>query len=114
MLFDIVMNIDKILEQQEKLNKNNKFSAINKETGHFIHLLIKMKRPKNVLEIGTSIGYSSLWIASALKRNSKLITIEKWKERANIARKFFKKAKLPIKTCRRRGFNTNSHVKNKV
>ncbi len=93
----MIMNINTILKQQEKLNKDGKFSAINGETGHFIHLLIKMKNPKNVLEIGTSIGYSSIWIASALTKSSELITIERWPERAELAKKFFEQAKLSIK-----------------
>ena len=97
MLFGIVMKLDNILKQQEKLNKDGKFSTINRETGHFIHLLIKMKNPKKVLEIGTSIGYSSLWIASALSKKSELITLERWQERAKIASKFFKKTKLKIR-----------------
>lgn len=96
MLFDIVMTIESVLKQQEKLNVENKFSTINRETGNLLCLLIKLKNPKNVLEIGTSIGYSSVWIASKLSKNAKLITLERWHERAEIAKKFFKKAKLNI------------------
>ncbi len=96
MLFDIVVKINDILKKQEKLNKGGKFSTINRETGHFINLLIKMRDPKKVLEIGTSIGYSSIWIASSLNKNAELITLERWPERAEIAKKFFRQANLPI------------------
>ncbi len=88
--------IDAILKEQEKLNGDNRFATINRQTGRFIHLLIKLKNPKNVLEIGTSIGYSSIWIASALQKGAKLITLERWPERADLARRFFKRSRLPI------------------
>ena len=91
------MNIEKILREQEILNHNNRFYTVNRETGKLLHLLVRMRNPRNVLEVGTSIGYSTIWLASALNKNAKLITLEKWKERADIAKKFFKKAKLNIK-----------------
>ena len=89
-------SIRTILKEQEILNDNGKYATINKETGEIIHKLIKEKNPKVVLEIGTSIGYSGIWIASALISDSKLICIDRWKERAEIARNFFEKSKLNI------------------
>lgn len=89
-----VIRFENVLKQQEKLNAGNAFSTINRETGLLLYNLIKSKNPKNVIEIGTSIGYSSIWIASALSKSAKLITLERWHERAELAKKFFKKAKL--------------------
>ena len=87
--------VEAVLRQQEKLNKKEDYSIIDRRTGELIHALVEAKNPKNVLEIGTSIGYSSIWIASALKKG-KLTTIERWDERAELAKKFFKKAKLKV------------------
>lgn len=58
--------------------------------------LVSAKKPKLVVECGTAIGYSGLWIARALKSNGKgrLITIEIDEDRARIARDFFRKAGL--------------------
>lgn len=89
--------IEKILKEQEKLNVNNRFATVNRETGKLLHLLAKIKNPKNVLEVGTSIGYSTIWLASALNKNSRLTTIEYRSERAVVAEKFFKRSKLNIK-----------------
>ncbi len=90
-------DIDKILKEQEKLNAGGRFAVVPRETGRLLHLLIKIKNPKKVLEVGTSLGYSSIWIASALKKGAQLITLEKWPERVALAKKFFKKSKLNIK-----------------
>jgi predicted O-methyltransferase YrrM len=88
--------IQKILREQEKLNREGQFATISRETGEILHLLVKLKNPKNVLEVGTSIGYSAIWIASALKKGS-LTCIDHWPERIHIAKSFFNRAKLPIK-----------------
>ncbi len=89
--------IDRVLREQESLNYNNRFATVNRDTGKLLHILAKTKNPKKVLEIGTSIGYSSVWIASALNGGANLTTVEYSPERADIAKEFFKKSKLKIK-----------------
>ncbi len=92
----MIERIGAILREQEILNEHGNFSTISKETGVLLYALVKIKNPKAVLEIGTSIGYSSVWIASAFKKGSKLICIDRWPERCHIAKQFFKKSRLPI------------------
>jgi predicted O-methyltransferase YrrM len=69
---------------------------IDSGTGRFLNLLIVFFKCKNVLEIGTSNGYSGIWIAEALtKTNGHLYTIESHKKkRYGLATTNFKKAKL--------------------
>lgn len=88
--------IKRVLEEQEMLDKANKSFIIERESGILLNLLMKIKKPKNVLEIGASIGYSSIWIAFALGKEANFITIEKRKERAEKAKMFFRKAGLKI------------------
>ncbi len=72
----------------EKLEEtSDKYWNISHQTGNFISMLIKIKGAKNVLELGTSNGYSGLWIADALKETGgHLTTIEFWEKRQSIAR----------------------------
>jgi predicted O-methyltransferase YrrM len=105
--------IEAILREQEKLNKDNLFATVNRETGKLLHLFIKAKNPKTVLEVGTSIGYSTIWIASALSKDARLITLEKWPERSDLAEKFFKKAKLPIELVEGDALETIPKLKRK-
>lgn len=82
-----------LLEEMEKTQKE--FWNISRETGNFINLFLKASKAKTALEIGTSNGYSSIWIAEALKETGgHLYTIERWDERADIALKNFKNAEL--------------------
>ncbi len=63
--------------------------------GQTLHDLILKNNYKNVLEIGTSTGLSSIWMAWALsKTGGKLITIEIDKDRHQTALKNFKEAGL--------------------
>ncbi|MFX1463410.1 MAG: O-methyltransferase [Promethearchaeota archaeon] len=68
---------------------------ISPETGKFVSLLAA-SAPKGVfLEIGTSAGYSALWIALACKLNgNKLITFEILEKKALFAKETFKITKL--------------------
>jgi len=59
---------------------------------HFLHLIIKTSKIKNVLEIGTFTGLSALSIAMALPNDGKLVALDKNKETNKIATAFFKKA----------------------
>ena len=59
---------------------------------HFLHLIIKTSKIKNVLEIGTFTGLSALSIAIALPHDGKLIALDKNKETNKVAIDFFKKA----------------------
>ena len=73
----------------------DEFWNVSHQTGNFINMLIKLMKAKNVLEIGTSNGYSGLWIASALKETGgHLTTIEFWEKRQALARKNFEECGL--------------------
>ena len=53
-------------DSQEK-DRNKKFLNLERPTAELIHVLVQASRRKHVLEIGTSNGYSTIWIAEALK-----------------------------------------------
>ena len=78
------------LQLAERLEETqHDFWNISHQTAEFISMLIKISRVKNVLEIGTSNGYSTLWIADALKDSNTgghLTTIEFYEKRQSIAR----------------------------
>ena len=72
-------NIGKIEERLKFLQKNKNFKThwnITWNLGVILSNLVKLKEPKYVLEVGTSNGFSSLWIAKGLSDWAKLFTIE--------------------------------------
>ncbi|MCV0411761.1 O-methyltransferase [Nitrosarchaeum sp.] len=77
----------------KKISHDQRILAITKDTGIFYNILLKTHKPKKILEIGTSFGYSTLWFANAIiGKNSKIITIEQNPYKINIAQKNFRKA----------------------
>ena len=59
---------------------------------HFLHLITKVSKIKNVLEIGTFTGLSTLSIALALPDDGTLIALDKNESTNKVAIDFFKKA----------------------
>ena len=89
---DILMDeiTSKTLAELEKTQKE--FWNIPRQTGILINTFIKMMNIKSALEIGTSNGYSGLWISKALKETGgKLTTIEYYDKRQSVAIENFTK-----------------------
>ena len=82
---------------------------------HFLHLIIKVSKIKNVLEIGTFTGLSALSISLALPDEGRLIALDKNEETNSIALSFFKKAKQDhkIQTIIKPALETLEELKNK-
>lgn len=87
-IFDSITN--NVLSELEKTQKE--FWNIPRKTGVLLNTFIKMMNAKSVLEIGTSNGYSGIWLAKALKETGgRLITIEFYDKRQSVAIENFKK-----------------------
>ncbi len=62
--------------------------------GKLIHLLARMTGARRALEIGTLGGYSTIWLASALPHDGRLITLERSARHAEVARRNVARAGL--------------------
>ncbi|NVM37067.1 MAG: O-methyltransferase [Candidatus Lokiarchaeota archaeon] len=99
MFHNIKESIRKRMEYLEELDTKDRIDGtprmerlrqIPPETGKFVSLLAASAPKGEFLEIGTSAGYSTLWIALACKLNgNKLITFEMLKDKAELARETF-------------------------
>ena len=87
-IFDEVTS--QVLSELEKTQKE--FWNIPRKTGILLNTFVKMMNAQSVLEIGTSNGYSGIWLAKALQETGgKLTTIEFYESRQNLAIENFKK-----------------------
>ncbi len=68
------------------IGKTIRKSSVTKKYGRLIYQLVKHYKPENILEIGTSLGISTLYLASG-SPEVKIATIEGVKEKAQIAQK---------------------------
>jgi caffeoyl-CoA O-methyltransferase len=65
---------------------------VDPQTGALLHTMVRAAGARRVLEIGTAIGYSGLWMATALPSDGQLITLERDAARAATAREHFARA----------------------
>ncbi|MCG4585842.1 O-methyltransferase, partial [Anaerosalibacter bizertensis] len=77
-------------------NKNN-VPIIFPEVEQFIRVLLKISNAKNILEIGSAIGYSSLVMAESTPSNVRITTIEKRKDMYKIAKENINQSKYKDK-----------------
>ena len=81
-----------LIEQIEQEVLDTYVPIIRKETQSFLKVLLMMKKPVRVLEVGTAIGFSALLMCEYLPENGHITTIEKYEKRIPIARENFKRA----------------------
>jgi caffeoyl-CoA O-methyltransferase len=82
-------------DRQDGTPRPQRLRQIPPETGKFLALLAASAPAGEMLEIGTSAGYSSLWLAAACKiMGRSLTTFEVLPEKAKIARETFQMAQL--------------------
>lgn len=65
---------------------------IMQETEGLLKVLLKIKKPKHILEVGTAVGYSTLVMSENMETDCHITTIERFEKRIPIARANFLKA----------------------
>jgi predicted O-methyltransferase YrrM len=87
--------IDLICELENFADSNPYMWNIPHEAGQYLNLLAKSSKRKMAVEVGTSNGYSAIWLGEALKANrGKLITVEINQEKIKLAKNNFKRVGL--------------------
>ncbi|MBS1037703.1 MULTISPECIES: O-methyltransferase [Gluconobacter] len=66
---------------------SERFMAVGPQTGQLINILARNLKAPTILELGTSFGYSTLWLAEAARRTGgRVITMELEREKVAFAR----------------------------
>lgn len=81
-----------ILEEMAEYARENDVPIIRKEVESFIKVLLEMKKPKRILELGTAIGYSAILMSECIDKDSTIVTIENYDKRIPVARENIKRA----------------------
>ncbi len=85
-----------ILKKQREIVSRMPMSAMQSvpEETQFLVFLIKLINAKRIIEIGTFTGYSTLWMASELPPDGKIITCDVDEHWASIALEYWKEANV--------------------
>lgn len=98
------MELEKFLSELEEFGNRNdssqtdrtqKMLNITKDTGEFLTVFIKAAKSRSILEIGTSNGYSTIWLTVGAKyTGGRIITVDFSEVKAEMAKDNFEKAEL--------------------
>jgi predicted O-methyltransferase YrrM len=86
--------LPEVLAEVDAACRQQSIPMLGPQKAHRLVELIQQARPKVVVEVGTAIGYSSLWIADTLRalREGRLLTFEQDPDRHAEARRNFERA----------------------
>ena len=100
----MVDTVENLLTELEQFGRDNdsataerprKMLNITRDTGEFLAVLVRAAFARRVLEIGTSNGYSTLWLASAAQDiGGSVTTVEKSQYKIDLAAKNFARSGL--------------------
>jgi len=74
-----------VLEVSRKNNLPD--MEVSAAQGKFLYLLAKIKNAKRILELGTFVGYSTIWLAKAIPNDGMVISLEYNEAYADLAHK---------------------------
>ena len=85
---DLFAPTDGHLDAAHRANRQAGLPAIDVSPlqGKFLHVLVQMTQAKRMLEIGTLGGYSTIWMARALPKGGRIVSLEFEPRHAEIAR----------------------------
>ncbi|MBQ9766216.1 MAG: O-methyltransferase [Lachnospiraceae bacterium] len=65
---------------------------IRQESENFLKVMLRLSKPKHILEVGTAVGYSALLMSENMPEDCTITTIEKYEKRIPQAKENFKRA----------------------
>src|SRR3984893_9717929 len=86
-----------IENDQRENDRKRKMLNLEPETAALIHILVQATHRQSILEIGTSNGYSTIWLAHSMRAesNGRLVSIERNPAKLEMARENLQRAGLP-------------------
>jgi len=94
-LYSLLPKSPSILRELELRAEAEHIPIVGPMVGRLLHILASVSKAKHILEVGTAIGYSTIWLGLAAKQNNGMvISIEIDSERVNEAMKNIRRARL--------------------
>ena len=81
-----------ILDEIEREALETYVPIVRKEMQSFLKVLLMIKRPMRILEVGAAVGFSSILMSEYMPEDGHITTIENYDKRIPIARANFKRA----------------------
>ena len=85
------------LQELESRALADRVPIIRRDMQSFMRMLLAVKQPKRILEVGTAVGFSTLLMCEYGPKDLKIVTIENYEKRIPIARANFARAGMEQK-----------------
>ncbi|WP_026894142.1 O-methyltransferase [Clostridiisalibacter paucivorans] len=82
---EVIPENNEVFKEMEEYAKVNHIPIVHPEVAQFLKVMIKIKKPKKILEIGCAIGYSAMIMADAMDYYGEVTSIERRKDMVDIA-----------------------------
>src|SRR5687768_7945819 len=84
-----------LLAEMESFARENGHPIADAEVAQLMRILVRLKRPRHIIEVGTNIGYSVVVMGRECDSSALIETIELKPEILEVARRFVQRAALP-------------------
>ncbi|MDO4925395.1 MAG: O-methyltransferase [Turicibacter sp.] len=81
-----------LLKELEEYAAEYNVPIVHKEVSDLLKVILKVQKPKEILEVGCAIGYSSILFSTATDGKAKIITVERSEKMIERAKENFKKS----------------------
>ena len=82
----------RLLEDIEQKAHKDGVPIIRKEMESFLRVMLLIKKPTKILELGTAVGYSAILMSECIEKDAKIVTIENYERRIKEAKENITKA----------------------
>src|SRR5947199_7902828 len=91
-LYEVLPERDEVLRAIEAEAKARNIPIVGPAVGRILHQLALTSNAKNVFEMGSAIGYSTIWWARAIGDGGRVIYTDGGRKNADEARGYFERA----------------------
>jgi len=91
-LYGLLPSRDAVLREMERYAARHDVPIIGPAVGRLLALLVEISGAERIFEMGSAIGYSTIWLARAAGRGGKVFYTDGDPENARRARRYFQRA----------------------
>jgi len=91
-LYRLLPERDAVIREMEEYAEKNRVPIIGPAVARMLSLLVQVSGAKRIFEMGSAIGYSTIWLARAAGPKGKVIYTDGDPEKAKLAEEYFRRA----------------------
>lgn len=91
-LYSLLPKSGPVLEEMERLAKKNDIPIVGPAVGRLLALLVEITEARRIFELGSAIGYSTIWLARAAGPRAEIFYTDGSPENARRAERYFERA----------------------